>query len=294
MPDYEKLIRAREAETEAARKATSALVKTLQSAGYSLVLDWVVGNIEMEGNAIRYTAKNLSRVQGLYRVIAGFQKDFQGTMLGSVLNWTAKIIGLNQDYFESFTTPAETVADQARRLTLQRWGFNTITKELIPGGYMEGLFSNQEIARKIARLINQSIIQGLPLAQFQKAFRRVFVGLPGGAGMLEGHWNTNSFDLFQRIDRTANLVYADKLGLNYAINSHTLIETSRPWCVKHANGVFHRKEIAKWKTENTAAASIYYDPFVDDGGIRCRGHWSWISDGIAFHLRPELKGMKWD
>ena len=289
MPDIEKLIRAREAETELARKATAVIVRGLQAAGYSLVLDWVVGNIEMDGNTIKYTAKNLSRVQGLYRLLSGFQKQFQGTMLGSVLEWTGKIIGLNQTYFESFTSPAETVADQARRLTLQRWGYNTLTKELIPGGYMEGLFSNQEMARKIASLINQSIIQKIPLAVFQKAFRRVFVGLPGGAGMLEGHWSTNSFDLFQRIDRTANLIYADKLGLNYAIDSHTIIETSRPWCIAHANGVYSRVEIAKWATENTAAAGIYYDPFTDCGGIRCRGHWSWISDGIAEHLRKDLK-----
>jgi hypothetical protein len=290
MPDIEKLIRARESETELARKATAAVVRGLQTAGYSLVLDWVVGNIEMDGNTIKYTAKNLSKVQGLYRLFAGFQKQFQGTMLGSVLEWTGKIIGLNQSYFESFTNPAETVANQARRLTLQRWGYNTTTGELIPGGYMEGLFSNQEIARKIAILINQSIIQKIPLAQFQKAFRRVFVGLPGGAGMLEGHWNTNSFDLFQRIDRTANLIYADKLGLNYAIYSGTLMETSRPFCVERVNHVFSRPEVSHWADLNFAGRPKFgYDPFTDCGGFQCRHHLSWVSDGIAEHLRTELK-----
>lgn len=288
MPTLDQLTQDRIKSAERAGIETAALVRTLQEAGYSIVMDWVSGNIDIDENKIKYTARNLSKVQGLYRVLADFQRKYQGTMLGAILEWTGKIIGLNDDYFNSFTSPAESVAETARRLALERWGYKTATNEIIAGGYFETLFSNQEIARKVARLVNQAITQGMSLKDFQRMFKSVFVG-KFGEGMLERHWKTNSFDLFQRIDRTANLVYADKLGLNYAIDSHTIIETSRPWCIAHANGVYSRKEIAKWKTENTAAASPYYDPFVDCGGVRCRGHWSWISDGVAQHLRPELK-----
>jgi len=210
-------------------------------------------------------------------------------MLGSVLDWTGEIIGLNNDYFESFAAPAETVAETARRLTLQRWGYNTGANSIIPGGYFESLFSNQQAAQKIAQLVNQAIIQKMPLKDFQKTFKQVFVGKPG-EGMLERYWSTNSFDLFQRIDRTANLVYADKLGLNHAIYSGTLEEDSRPFCVTRVNKVFSRPEISKWSDLNfQGKPKIGYDPFVDCGGFNCRHHLSWISDGVAFHLRPELK-----
>ena len=289
MPTLDQLTRARIDAAERARKATEALVRSLETAGYSLVMDWMTGNIETEGNKITYTAKNLSKVQGLYRVLAGFQRKFQGTMLGSVLDWTGKLVGLNQDYFESFSSPAETVSETARRLTLERWGYKTGTNELIAGGYFETLFSNQEIARKTARLVNQAITQKISLADFQKLFRPVFVGRVG-EGMLERHWKTNSFDLFQRIDRTANLIYADKLGLNYAIYSGTLMDTSRPFCVARVNKVFSRPEISHWSELSFAGKpSIGYDPFTDCGGFQCRHHLSWVSDGIAQHLRPELK-----
>ena len=289
MPTLESLTNARINAAEKARKATAALVRDLQNAGYTAVIDWTIGAIDTDGGKIKYTASNLSKVQGLYRVFAAFQAKFKGTMLGSVLDWTGEIIGLNNDYFESFAAPAETVAETARRLTLQRWGYNTGANSIIPGGYFESLFSNQQAAQKVAQLVNQAIIQKMPLKDFQKLFKQVFVGKPG-EGMLERYWSTNSFDLFQRIDRTANLVYADKLGLNHAIYSGTLEEDSRPFCVTRVNKVFSRPEISKWSDLNfQGKPKIGYDPFVDCGGFNCRHHLSWISDGVAFHLRPELK-----
>lgn len=289
MPTLESLTNARINAAEKARKATAALVRDLQNAGYTAVIDWTIGAIDTDGGKIKYTASNLSKVQGLYRVFAAFQAKFKGTMLGSVLDWTSEIIGLNNDYFESFAAPAETVAETARRLTLQRWGYNTGANSIIPGGYFESMFSNQQAAQKIAQLVNQAIIQKMPLKDFQKMFKQVFVGRPG-EGMLERHWATNSFDLFQRIDRTANLVYADKLGLNYAIFSGTLEEDSRPKCIHDVNKVFSRKEIEAWKNLSFAGKpKIGYDPFVDANGFNCRHHFSWISDGVAFHIRPELK-----
>src|SRR5690606_24707400 len=128
----------------------------------------------------------------------------------------------------------ESVEDAARRLALKRWGYNTTTKQLIPGGYMEALFKNQGVARNVAGLVNRAIAGQMSLADFQKQFRKLFIGTPGN-GMLERHWKTNSYDLFARIDRAANLVYADRLGLNYAIYSHTIIKTSRQHCIGNAN-----------------------------------------------------------
>lgn len=289
MPTTDELIKRRIAEAEKAAAATSETVRALQQAGYIMVIDWIVGNIETDGNTIKYTAKNLSRVQGLYRTLAKFQQQFEGKMLGSVLDWVGRLIGLNADYFETFATPGETLQDTARRLTLLRWGFDTGTGKLIPGGYFEALFTNQEFARRVASLVNQAITQKMPLNKFQQVFKQVFVGKPG-EGMLERHWKTNSFDLFQRIDRTANFVYAERLGLNYAIYSGTLEEDSRPFCISRVNKVFSRPEIQHWADLNFAGKpKIGYDPFTDCGGFNCRHHLSWISDGVAYKLRPDLK-----
>ena len=288
MPTRDELINRRIAESERAAKQTGAVVRGLQAIAYGLVTEWLVGNIETEGGRIKYTAKNLGRVQGLFSIFQKFQKEYENTILGTVLDWAGRLFGLNAQYFDAFDNPAESVDDAARRLTLQRWGYNTLTKELIPGGYFQSLFNNANVAQRVAGLVNQAIAQKMPLAQFQRVFRQVFVG-QSGQGMLERHWKTNSFDLYQRIDRTANLVYADRLGLDYAIYSGTLEEDSRPFCIARVNKVFGRDEIAAWANlEFAGKPKIGYDPFTDCGGFRCRHHLSFISNEIAAHLRPEL------
>ena len=288
MPTRSDFEKRRIAEAEKAATQTSAVVRGLQNVAYGLVTDWLTGSIETESGRIKYTAKNLGRVQGLYRVFQRFQRNYENTLLGSVLDWAGRLFGLNDDYFNSFIDPSESVADAARRLTLQRWGYDVRNGVLIPGGYFESLFNNQGIAQRVASLVNQAIVQKMPLAQFQKTFRAVFVGVPG-QGMLERHWNTNSFDLYQRLDRTANLVYADRLGLEYAIYSGTLEQDSRPKCIKSVNKVFSRDEIEKWKDENfQGKPKIGYDPFVDCGGFNCRHHLSWISTEIAANLRKNI------
>lgn len=289
MPTRTELERRRIAESEKAASATNSVVRGLQLAAYGLVTDWVIDSIETDGAKIKYSAKNLGKVASLFRVLSKWQNEYEKTMLGTVLDWAGRLFGLNNDYFETFAEPSESVTDAARRLTLQRWGYNVNTKELIPGGYFESLFKNPNIGQRVAGLVNQAIAQKMPLAQFQKTFRQVFVGIPG-QGMLERHWKTNSFDLYQRIDRTANLVYADRLGLDYAVYSGTLEEDSRPFCIARVNKVFSRPEIAGWdKLQFSGKPKVGYDPFTDCGGHNCRHHLSWVSDEIAAVLRPEIK-----
>lgn len=288
MPTPTDLTKKRIAEAEKAAAASSRIVRGVQLAAYSILWDWVSTSIETENGRIKYTAKNLGKVQTIYTLFRAIQRKYSDTMLGTVLKWAGRLFGLNEQYFETFTDPAENIRDAARRLTLQRWGYNIGTRKLIPGGYFESLFNSASVAQRAASLVNQAIAQNMPLAQFQKTFRQVFVGLPG-QGMLERHWKTNSFDLYQRIDRTANLVYADKLGLGYAVYSGTLEQDSRPFCIARVNKVFSRPEIKGWETlQFQGKPKIGYDPFVDCGGFNCRHHLSWISDELAEKLRPEL------
>lgn len=287
MPTLNDLIKKREAEAEKAKKATEAQVRVLQALGYTAVIEWAIQNLDTEEGKFKATARNLGRVSGLYRVLGDWQTRYKGSMLGTVLDWAGRIFGANEAYFDSFEDITETITDKARRLTLQRWGYDG--EKLIPGGYFEILFNNQTIAQRTASLVNQAINQKMSLRDFQKTFKAVFVGIPG-QGMLERHWKTNSFDLFMRLDRQANLIYADALGLNYAIYSGTLEEDSRTFCIARVNKVFDRGGIEAWKgLEWQGKPKIGYDPFTDCGGFNCRHHLSWISDGLAETLKAKQK-----
>lgn len=287
MPTLNELIQKREAEAEKAKKATEAQVRILQALGYTAVIEWAIQNLDTEEGKFKGTARNLGRVSGLYRVLGDWQTRYKGSMLGTVLDWAGRIFGANEAYFDSFEDVPESITDKARRLTLQRWGYDG--EKLIPGGYFESLFNNQVIAQRTASLVNQAINQKLSLAAFQKTFKAVFVGIPG-QGMLERHWKTNSFDLYIRLDRTINLLYANELGLNFAIDSHTFQDDSRRWCLDHGNKVYSREEIEDWKNHDWQGKNkIGYDPFVDSGGHNCTGHWSFISDGLAETLKAKQK-----
>lgn len=288
MPDYKDIEEKRIKEAENASKAMQALVRIMQAAAYSLFLDWLAQRIETENGRIKYSAANLGKVAGVYVLFSRFFRSYQKTVIGAVLERATEIFRLNREYFSQFSDPAESVSDAAVRLALRRWGYNTATKELIPGGYLENIFSNREIARRVAATLNRAIAAKMPLAEFQKQFRAVFVG-KAGAGMLESNWKTNAFDLFQRIDRAANLVYADRLGLKYAVYSGTAMDTTRPFCEARVNRVFSRPEIESWANlEFQGKPKIGYDPFMDCGGFNCRHHLSFISDEIAAVLRPEI------
>lgn len=287
MPTLDELIKKRTDTAEKARKDTALLVKGLQVAGYMAVFEWVTGNLDTEEGKIKNTAANLGRVSGLYRTFGAWQEKYQGTVLGRVLDWAGKIFEANDDYFGSFEEQPETLADKARRLTLQRWGYDG--KKLIPGGYFESLFTSRDTAQRVARAVNQAILQKVTLKDFQRDFKALFVG-KDGSGMLERHWKTNSFDLYQRLDRTANLLYADELGLNWAVYSGTLEEDSRPFCIARVNRVYNREQIAAWeKLQFNGKPKYSYDPFTDLGGHNCRHHLSWISEGLAQGLKAKQK-----
>lgn len=291
MPDYRKLTERRIKEAESSGAFMDALVRSLQATFYGLLIDWVAGKIETVDGRMKYSASNIGKVAGVYLLFDRFARSYQKTVLGGILDRAGRLFGLNRDYFEAVMEKPveESVEDAARRLALKRWGYNTTTKQLIPGGYMEALFKNQGVARNVAGLVNRAIAGQMSLADFQKQFRKLFVGTPGN-GMLERHWKTNSYDLFARIDRAANLVYADRLGLNYAIYSGTVKDTTRPWCEKHVNKVLSREEIDAWKGQTWAGKiQVGYDPYLDAGGFNCRHHWSFISDTVAGHIRPEIK-----
>jgi hypothetical protein len=86
------------------------------------------------------------------------------------------------------------------------------------------------------------------------------------------------------------LVYADQLGLNYAVYSGTLKDNSRQFCEDRLNLVFTRAEIAGWaKLEFSGKPKIGYDPFHDCGGHNCRHHLNFITDQIAQYLLKQQK-----
>jgi hypothetical protein len=115
--------------------------------------------------------------------------------------------------------------------------------------------------------------------------------------------------LYQLYDAAYNSTLAQEFDMNYFIYQGGLIKDSRDFCAAHNNKVFSREEAADWvnwvpsmgdypagyeiKQKDTSHPSYMdypgYTPLVDRGGYNCRHMLGWISDELAFDLRPDLK-----
>jgi hypothetical protein len=101
--------------------------------------------------------------------------------------------------------------------------------------------------------------------------------------------------------------------MRYFIYQGGLINDSRDFCAAHNNKVWYYKEAFYWgewtpsKGEYPSGYEIKqidiykvpsylnypdYDPLIDRGGYNCRHSLGWISEDMAFVLRPELKKNK--
>ena len=158
MPSREQLSKRRETEAARAWDRAAAVVRGLQDVAYGLVLDWLAGRVEVDDNRrIKYTVRNFAALQGLRRVLDMFQRKYQKTVLDSVLEGAADIFGLNEEYFQTFTAPAENVFDIARKKTLLRWGYDIEKGELVAGGYFETLFSSATLEIAILSFVHSKL-----------------------------------------------------------------------------------------------------------------------------------------
>ena len=279
-PDIESLAQKRVQQAEDSYTSLQRIVRTLQRIAYDAILDWFDDTIQQDdAGKIKFSAGNLSKVQGVFGVIKKFGQSFRAKVLGEILNETQSIVEANAGYFENFMDVPD-IREAARLETLLRWGYNARTGEILAGGYLENIFQSAEVGQRVASLVNDAISRKVGLKEFRGIFRGVFIGKPG-AGMIESRFNQVTYDLYQRFDRTANLIYANRLKLDNAVYSGTLIDTSRHQCVKTVGKVLSREQIVKWGNESFTGKPLIYDPFVDCAGIRCRHHWSWVTDEMA-------------
>ena len=275
----------REQFSEDAKKLLESLTRQYQVGGYEYFLEFISGEIETEGGKIKYSNKNLSSVQKLITWFDGWGNKFKRYILKPILEGARELLGLNDKYFAQIS--GKPIPDKARYRALLQWGYDSDKNTVVAGSYLDGVLNAANgIPQRVGALMNQAIGAKMPLAEFRDKFRKVFVGRANG-GLLEYQFKRATLDLYQTIDRAANYEYGKSLGLNYAIYSGTLIETSRPFCEERVNKVFSIKEIAAWSELDFEGKPPIYNPFINCGGYNCRHHLSFISDEMAEYLKSK-------
>lgn len=228
-----------------------------------------------------FSVRNIITANQVGLAVTTYNQSAGLSFLGWVFRRLRGLFGLNRDYFATMPElNPESVEDTVRRLILLRYGFNPDTNQIDPNGYLASNVKASSQGQAIAQRINQALASKMNLNQFKREFRRDF-NKPGSPLNLEFHYNRFARDLFQEFDRTAQLLYADELGLSHAIYSHTVKNNTRCFCRRRINKIYEVSFARKWNDQNWQGKKPGVDVMIAMGGYNCRGVWSFITEGTA-------------
>lgn len=204
-----------------------------------------------------------------------------------------KVGGLTAEYYQNTAGAEATAAAIRNSLNLLQASLG-ITPDggLIAGGYLDRLGKTEGARAVLREYVVQSIVTGKDLASFQAGFRQLVMGGTQTDGALRAWWRQYAYDSYNQAQEVVNSNMAEELKLNYFIYQGSIIPTSRQFCRKRAGKVFSKKEALTWKNDPDLIdpkTKATYNPFIERGRYNCRHFLNWISDELAFQLRPELK-----
>ena len=124
--------------------------------------------------------------------------------------------------------------------------------------------------------------------------QEIVVGTQVRDGALEKYYKQFAYDTFNQTDAAINKHYADSLDLKWFIYQGSLIDTSRPFCVKRAGKVFNTEETDKWKCDpdligkpKGKKCDDSYNPLIERGRYNCRHTLRYITEDLACEMGRE-------
>jgi hypothetical protein len=268
------------------------IIRKAQNSLYDSILKFILElSTDDEGN-LKNTQTNVKSLREINLIVNRFNRERNGKISSWIIKKIIDLMGLNKSYFDAMLSVDSSVEARARRKIMSSLGYDEKAGKLIKGGYLDTLSNGSNVGSEVGLQINRAIALKMPLSSFQEQFKAVFTTSDKtGLGLLERHYYTRSFDLFQQYDRAIQREYADDLGLQYAIWNHTTKDTSTTFCVERGGNIYTRDEIESWKTsKHRGVYKIGYDPITHGHGYNCRSHISWISSELA-EILIKTKGI---
>jgi hypothetical protein len=258
----------------------SKRIKTIQRAFRVAVTSYLISSLDTDGGNIKDTIKNYTILAGL----SGLQREFEAVTVLPFLRWMArsanKLLSANNRYFNN---APDTVKDKVKRAIQARLGIQN-GDNIRKGGFLSTVGDTTKVFNDIKALATRTVSDRSDTKELTQAIKIYDEG-----AQLVQDFENKSIDLFPVVDRDAGERFRDELGLRHAIYQGGIIKTSRPFCIERNNKVFTVEEIASWALLDFQGKSNPYNPFKDCGGYNCRHQLDWISDELAYKLRPDLK-----
>ena len=299
--------------TDFAGKRTALMNALLDKLGYQVeinqilllraVIDDFLDNLDTKAGVILNSARNKRLLTLFDGVFDKYNKVASVEVIKTIIDGVQSIVNFNSGYFEALTpntklAPVKTSVES----TIKAWLGYTDDGKITPNGYLETLVNDTTVKNQIRNLMVKNIVNQtgynaakLDLKNYITGSKQAQASAGEGVsvpdtGALSKYYRNFVYDTYSQIDRSNANMYADELELKYAIYEGGIIKTTRPFCKKRNGKVFTREEITAFgDAEPPPAKPPGYNPFTDLGGYGCRHHLNWITEAIAFALRPELR-----
>lgn len=303
--DLQKLIEQLQGDrTKLIDKLVNELYEHVGSAQQSLYQDIVekfMDKLDIKDGKITNSAKNRSLLNGFDAIYNDFSNNDMAAVVARVMGGATKIMDFNTNYYTALTGKAQLAKVQPGvEQQLNQWLGIGADGEGGTNGYIGTIGYSREVKEAVKNVVFKAVVSGQgyfdakkQLGEFLKG-NNDFVKGPTGEGSiskqlqlgyLRKYYRNFIYDTYSQIDRANQVIYADKLELQFAIYEGGIISTTREFCRERNGKVFHRSEIAKF--DPLIARPPNYNPFVDLGGFSCRHHLNWIPDSLAIRMRPD-------
>lgn len=252
------------------------------------ITEWVdTLDVDDETGVIKNTLRNKRLLENVDKVFTSYVKTDGVVIAKTMMDGIQQILDFNGKYYKNFATHAELapLKPQVKSL-VESWLGLKGNGALEGNGYLAKTISDPRILGDLKNLALKAVVGQQGYKETLKTVKNFIDGNKDTAGLLEKYHRNFVYDTISQVDRATSGMFADKLGLNYAIYEGGLIKTSRKFCKDRNGKVFTKEEIAAFRPKEGIPDN--YNPFQDLGGYGCRHHLNWISYAVAVALRPDL------
>lgn len=255
---------------------TKSQFKVLDKLIYKTISDYLIDELEIRDSRIRMTQNNIGVINKLDTVGSSFGRILK-KLFKYIIDGITELLGLTSKDLSKYDVRAiktgEAVTDR-----LTKHAATSLNSVLS----LEIVFA--DIKQTAISLLSRP--ESIDLKTMRRALQNKIVNNKL-AERYYSRWTSDIYSQYQRLG--ANEVRKD-IGLRFAIYQGGLIESSRTFCEKRNGEVFHEDEVKSWvNLDFEGKPESGYNPMVDLGGYNCRHRLDWVSDELAFRLRPELK-----
>ena len=275
------------------------------------VLDDFMASLEISGGRVSTSSKNYRLIAELDKLYEAFLRGEGVDMMADFVKRTEGLFSLNERYFSGASNVSKSAFERAAKTTKDLvyggLGVNHTTGKLIKGGPLTTILNDFSPINEIKAQLFNAVANNLLTVEARQNVQVISTGDGKTKGSLEKHMDRTMDQPFEKFDRSTGKNLSIGLEMNFATYQGGIVPATRDFCRVRNNQVFSREEISKFGTSADAyggytnkgagefqgkCPKVGYNPFLNLGGCNCLHFLTWISDELAYHLRPELRPVE--